>query len=426
MKVLSHSHSAGPKYERSIWNIRGAVTVSGIDGVTVGTFDVDRVSDTEVTVELTFDGNLNTDSTLTFTVGADAIANYNGAALTAQVPVTATIQVLGAPSGISLMHVPLQVTAVDGVPRTIESIADLYDALGGADTVNLLITHDPKTQKWHSYLGESSRGTSADTVLTDNQGIIADMKTPVSIRLEGDALGSNGSSSITLHPGANLVGVPLRDPRITRVSDLFTLNGIGDNVPAITIVDNGVFQTVRQVGDVGDIPVTGGQSFILTAREATTVSISGQRWNNVSGAAAAPSAGNADLHSLLTGIQVGETTPILALTGSIAEKGTGLNKAGFRVIVKNLSTGRTATTVPGDEGNSYQLTVVDTETGRAARIGDILEISVRVPDPRISVQPLRHTVTVEDVKRSRVEVDNLIAYEIPTETALLPQLSQSV
>ena len=410
---------SGRNYARSIWNIRGAVTVSGIAGVTVGTFGVDRVSDTEVTVELEFNGNIDTDAALTFTVGADAIAGYNGSALTAQVPVTATQQVLRAPSGISLMHVPFKVTAVDGVPKTIESVGNLYDALGGMNTVNLLITYDPETQGWRSYLGDSSRGTSADTILTDNQGIIADMKVPVSLRLDGDTLGSNGNSSITLHPGTNLVGIPLRDSRITRVSDLLALEGIGGNVSAITVLNNGTFQTVRQAGDAGDIPITGGQSFILTARDATTVTISGQGWDNVSGiAAAAP--------MKLTGIQVTDTTPILALTGSIVSPVGGWGRmphlrsgSGLRVIVKNRSTGRAVAITIGDEEGRYQLTVVDTETGRAAQIGDILEISVRSTDPRIGVQPLRHTITAEDVKRSRIQLPELTVYEIPAETELL-------
>ena len=411
----------GRNYARSIFDIRDAVTVSGINGVTIPWHDPDRESDTELTLELEFDGtNFDSTSTLIFTVGADAIADYNGPALTAQITVTATEQVLRAPSGISLMHVPLQVTAVNGVTQTIESVGDLYNALGGMNTVNLLITHNPKTQEWHSYLGESSRGTSADTILTDNQGIIADMKAPVSLHLGGDALGSNGSSFITLHPGTNLVGVPLKDPRITRVSDLFALEGIGGNVSAITVTQNETFQTVEQAGDAGDIPITGGQSFILNAWEETTVAVSGQGWDNVSGrAAAAPVA--------LTGIQVMDTTPILALRGSIVSPIGGRGRlphlrsgSGFRVIVKNLSTRKSVATMTGDEGGRYQLTVVDTEAGRAAQIGDILEISVRSPDPRIGVQPLRHTVTAEDVKWSRVELGNLIVYEIPTETELLP------
>ena len=83
---------SGRTYESSGVRIRNAVTVSGISGVTVGTFDIDRVSDTQVTVELTFDGNISTDGTLTFTVGPGAIAGYNGPALTTQVSVTASTE----------------------------------------------------------------------------------------------------------------------------------------------------------------------------------------------------------------------------------------------------------------------------------------------------------------------------------------------
>ena len=90
---------------------------------------------------------------------------------------------LSVPSGISLIHVPLKVRAVDGVAGAIESVADLYNALGGADTVNLLITYDTDTQAWHSYLGNSSRGSTADKTLTNDTGIIASMKAPVSVRL---------------------------------------------------------------------------------------------------------------------------------------------------------------------------------------------------------------------------------------------------
>ncbi|MYE91580.1 hypothetical protein F4X33_21580, partial [Candidatus Poribacteria bacterium] len=74
------------------------------------------------------------------------------------------------PAGVSLIHVPLQVTTVDGVPGTITSISDLYDTLGGAGAVNLLITYDATTQAWHSYLGDISRGTAADRRLTDDIG----------------------------------------------------------------------------------------------------------------------------------------------------------------------------------------------------------------------------------------------------------------
>ena len=96
-----------------VQRVRGdTVTVSGIDGVTVGTYDVDRVSDTEATVELTFDGDFDTDATLTLTVGAEAIAGYNGQALAAQVPVTAIEESLVASTASPLTEATLHGSVV--------------------------------------------------------------------------------------------------------------------------------------------------------------------------------------------------------------------------------------------------------------------------------------------------------------------------
>ena len=323
---------------------------------------------------------------------------------------------LSVPTGISLIHVPLKVTAVDGVEQTIESIADLYDALGGADTVSLIITYDPKTQRWHSYLGPQDKDKPANKALTDDLGIIASMKVPKSVLLSGDALGTNGRSSITLHPGTNLVEVPLRDSRIARVSDLFALEGIGDNVSVIIVSDDG-FKGVAQAGDDGDIPIMGEGSFILTAREAATVPISGTGWYNRLGPTAA-------LPMVLRAIEVGDTTPVLAVSGSIVFPvgGASLPRplgSGFQVTVKNLSTSKSVATVTEDEGVDYQLTFVNTETGRAAQVGDILEITAQSPDPFVGVQPLRYMVTPTDVKRNHIPLDELVAYEIPAETELL-------
>ena len=316
---------------------------------------------------------------------------------------------LSAPSGISLIHVPLKVRAVDGVAGTIESVSDLYDALGGVDAVNWLITHDSESQNWFGYFGASDRGTSVDRELTEDMGILVGMLASASVRLAGDALGTDGMSTITWHQGANLVGLPLRDSRITRVSDLFGLEG---NVPVIVVSDNGEFKAAGRAGDAGDIPVTGGGAFFLIAVEATTVPISGEAWTNVSETAAAPPIA-------ITRIKGGDATPVLALTGSIVDKGTSINQMGIRVILKNLSTGREATAVIADDGAGYQLTIVDIETGQAAQIGDILEISAISPDASIGVQPLRYTVTAEDVKRSRIQLPALVLQEIPAETELL-------
>ena len=187
---------------------------------------------------------------------------------------------LSIPAGINLIHVPLKVTAVDGVARTIRSIANLYDALGGGSTVNFLITYDSPVQEWRSYFGVFDRGTPADRMLTDDTGILAGMKTRVSLRLSGSALGTSGNGIITLNPGLNVVGLPLRDSRVRRVSDLFALNGIGGNVPVIILTDGGEFKAVGRAGDPGDIQITGGQGFILTAQRPAPVIIYGVGWTN--------------------------------------------------------------------------------------------------------------------------------------------------
>ena len=326
---------------------------------------------------------------------------------------TASEYTLSIPTGLNLIHVPLRVTEVDGVTQTIESISDLYNVLGGAGTVNFLITYDSRAREWRIYFGTSGKGGPADSGLSDDMGIIVGLRTPVlSVHLRGTALGTNGNSSINLDQGLNVVGLPLNDSRINRVSDLFRLDGIGGNVPAIIVADGDEFKAVRRPGDLGDIAITGGQAFIMSAQRATTVTISGDAWANDSGAAAAPPV-------TLRGIEVGDTTPVLGLRGSIVDEGTGLNNAGFRVTVKNLSTGSAVAAVTAPDEAGYRSTVVDIETGRAATVGDILEISARSPNPFIGVEPLRYSVTAEDVKQSLIQLPNLVAYEIPAETELL-------
>ena len=411
---------------------------SALAGISV-TFAVTAGGGTLSTTITTTDENGRAQSTLTLgpNLGTNTVqvsaAGIQGTAIFHAISGTLPTEYrLSIPAGISLIHVPLKVTAVDGVPKTITSIGDLYDVLGSADTVNFLITYDSKTQGWLSYFGATDKGTSADVALTDDKGIIVGLRTPVSIQLRGDPLGTDGSSAITLNQGLNLVGLPLRDLRIARVSDLFALEGIGGNVPVIILTDDGAFKSVGRARDPGDIPIIGGQSFIMTAQRAATVAISGEGWYNVSEVAAGP-----PLMAQM-GIEVGDTTPVLALRGSITSPVDGWGKmphlrsgSGFRVIVKNLSTGRAVAAVTKDEnlsrtdrgesmGGGYQGTIVDVETGRAARIGDILEVSVRSPDPLIGVQPLRYTVTAEDVKRALIQLTELVAYKIPTETELLP------
>ena len=255
--------------------------ISGVT-VTVTVLGDDGVLSTETTMT---DANGRAEITLTLGTepgGYTVEVGVEGVAETATFTVVAELLEfdLSLSAGLNLIHIPLKVRAIDGMAGRIESVADLYDALGGADTVNFLITHDPATQEWFGYFGHPGNGTPADRILTDPAGILVSIKTPVSVRLGGDALGTDGMSAIPLNPGLNLVGLPLMDLRITRVSDLFALEGIVNNVAAIVVTDNGEFKLVGRAGDAGDIPVTGGQSFILIAQGVAMVSIIGDVWDN--------------------------------------------------------------------------------------------------------------------------------------------------
>ena len=125
---------SGGKYASSVFDVRRGVTVSGITGVTVGTFGVQRVSDTKVTVELSYSGDIDEDGTLTFTVGAGAIANYSGASLTAQLPVSAGIESVTATAAS-----PLTEATLDGsvVTLTLSGASYTRSALDIRDAVSL-------------------------------------------------------------------------------------------------------------------------------------------------------------------------------------------------------------------------------------------------------------------------------------------------
>ncbi len=325
---------------------------------------------------------------------------------------------LSIPQGISLIHLPLAVTYVNDQSMEIQTVGDLYDALG-KDHVRFIITYQPPFGLWRSFLGDTSRGTAADRRITDEMGFITVMKNPVTLRLKGNALGALGMSQIHLTPGTNLVGVPLKDERVKSVSDLLTLlrQECKDNAQAIIVHDpnGGTFRVVARPGDPSDIPLTGGQGFIIIAREACVAEIRGEAWDNVSGRpATAPPV-------TLVSHPVDGSTPVLAVHGAVVDEVTGVAKAGFRVTVKNLSTGTSLGTRSSSDFpfGSYGLTFVDAVSNHAARVGDILEITVQTPSPLIGVKPLRHIVSPDDVRRSQIHLPNLIAYRIPAKTQLL-------
>ena len=171
---------SGRTYERFSFRIRDAVTVSGIPGVTVGTFDVDRVSDTQVTVELTFGGNINTNSTLTFTVAAGAIANYSGTAFTAHIPVTS-----GSESLVAATEAPLTESTLD------ESIVTL--TLSGRN-------YEDSSFRIRDAVTVS--GISGVTVGTFDVDRVSDTQVTVELTFDGTDFDTDATLTLTVAAGA--------------------------------------------------------------------------------------------------------------------------------------------------------------------------------------------------------------------------------
>ena len=100
-------------YEADVDTIRDAVMVTGIDGVTIDTASVQRLSDREITVGFDFDRtDFDTETALTFSVGAEAIADYTGDAFTAEILVTAIKEVVSASVVSPLTEVTLDESIV--------------------------------------------------------------------------------------------------------------------------------------------------------------------------------------------------------------------------------------------------------------------------------------------------------------------------
>ncbi len=296
------------------------------------------------------------------------------------------------PAGTSLFHVPL---AVEG----LDTVGDLREMLGS--NANLLIVYDRATDLWNS--------RSDDVPITADLGILVSMSAEATVTFTGYAW-DDGASTINLTAGSNLIGLPVNDARLTNVSDIAALFATGVVASVVVSTAEG-YKSVAAAGDVNDGPVMGDAAYLVTATTDATAALIGTGWSQDT-AAAAP--------ITLVSHQVAGQTPVLDVNGSVVDETTGVAQDGFRVKVKNLSTKAALNRVTSTEKTTgYNMTFVDLKVGHAAQVGDVLEISADSPSPLIGVQPVRHIVTVDDVKATRIELADLIAYEIPSETELL-------
>ena len=308
------------------------------------------------------------------------------------------------PAGTHAIHIPLAANQINGEDGTIETVGDVYNALG--DAVNLIITVGADGN-WMSYLGDESTGSMADAVIDDDTGLIAVMSSAAKLELMGDALGTGGDSRIDISLGNNLVGVPLNPENMSTISDLL-VEGVG--AIAVPKADGEGFNTISKNNLAADGPLMGGVGYIVVATAETSIPVMGSAWEN-EGAAAAPAAAFS-----------GTQTPVLHVDGGIMDEFDMLARIPeLRVTVKNLSTGASLDTVVGTEASAKAYSGTFVELSRhAAKAGDVLEIIAHSPSPLVGVRPVPQVVvSAEEVLTSRIELPDLELYEIPSETQLL-------
>ena len=369
------------------------VTVTADVSMVDATAEADSVTLTDGSgSHMISDANTTANGEYTITVTAtDAAGNVGTATVSVMLDNTRSFTSM-IPDGVSLFHVPLDVEGMDDV-------GNLKAALG--DSVVSIIAHRG---------GSDYDADSDDVAITADLGLIVVTSGGVEHEFVGHPWGGGTAMINVSTDGNNLIGVPVADPNVTMISDIIGLFPAGV-IQAIVAADNGNYPRIDGPDDPDDAEVKGDAAYLVVVTGDGTATVSGPGWSNGT-VGAAPIA--------LSGYQLDTQTPLISVYGSVVDEITSIAREGFRVKVKNLTTKAALSEITSVEAaDGYSITFVDLNDAHAARVGDVLEISADSPDPLVGVKPVRHIVTVDDVKNSRITLEELIAYEIPAVTELL-------
>ena len=187
------------------------------------------------------------------------------------------------PQGFALIHLPFEVMGKklneDRMPVKVKKVSDLYDLIG-SEAASFLILYETKLQRWVSYLGrESARGGQTDLKLTPDQGVFVVMKKSATLDLYGNPY--QKKARIVLKRGVNLAGIPIKDPRLTQVSDILRLQNLAESISTIIVYNQGVFRPINRPGDRGDADLTGTEGLIIVATRDIVIDLTGVGWQSL-------------------------------------------------------------------------------------------------------------------------------------------------
>jgi hypothetical protein len=310
--------------------------------------------------------------------------------------------------GINMISAPLDTTTVmvgdETIEQPIKKVSDLSAVLG--DDVSLIISYDMEAKKFQSFTKGTPEDAKSNVDIGPTTGLIAVMANPTEITFRG-----NGwqPGALELSPGINFISVPLNDPNLAKVSDLAAV--LGQKVTLIISYDAALekFQSFTP-GTPEDaktnVAIEGGQSLILSMRDAASVDLAGTPWEGP-----APPPPPAPM-------MFGATTvsPVLELDGIVVGEDTNVAINDLSMAVRHVSTGVSMTDTTSDGRFSVTFVYLD---NRLLRVGDILEITAHNAKGDFSIDPIRYALTQTDIELGRIALGNLVASVIPSRSELL-------
>ena len=165
-------------------------------------------------------------------------------------------------AGWNFVHIPLEVTQVNGESMSIETLGNLFQVLMPAH----MYVHDGSC--WIEVFGDSEQA------LGTNQGVVVYMDAPLTVNLVGSPL----PGAFSIERGLTFVGLPRQSAGLQKVSDFLTFY---PEVCVVLVASEGQLYLVGRAGDSGDVEITGGQAFGIVAVEQYMTNFNGAAWGKV-------------------------------------------------------------------------------------------------------------------------------------------------
>ena len=173
-------------------------------------------------------------------------------------------------AGWNFVHIPLEVTQVNGESMSIETLGNLFQVLMPGQMYIYDQMHFHDGSHWLEVFGDSEQA------LGPNQGVVVYMNIDVPVTL--NLVGSPLPPTFSLEPGMNFVGIPRQSSDLQKVSDFLTFF---PKICAVVVESEGEIYVVRRAGDSGDVEITGGQAFGIVSVEQYMTNFNGAAWGKV-------------------------------------------------------------------------------------------------------------------------------------------------